>query len=335
MKQHPSILTDGYGRKHNYLRISLVEKCNLRCTYCMPSEGVQLSPSEELMSASEVYEIAKVFVSHGVDKIRLTGGEPLLRKDFGEIVEYLSSLPVSLAITTNGVLLDRYIDVLKKAGINKLNISIDTLNPDRFKGLTLRDQFHRVIKNIDWAIEEGFNVKLNVVLIKGQNEDEIIEFIELTKDASVQVRFIEFMPFKGNQWDQSKTISLESILNRVSDHYNNSALERIEDEPNDTAKNYKIRDYQGSFAVISTVTNPFCDSCNRLRLTANGRLRNCLFSDKEQRLLELFRFGVPIEPIIAKAVGMKKAVRAGLESPEEFENYQNHQNNRSMIKIGG
>lgn len=335
MKQHPSILTDGYGRKHNYLRISLVEKCNLRCTYCMPSEGVQLSPSEELMSASEVYEIAKVFVSHGVDKIRLTGGEPLLRKDFGEIVEYLSSLPVSLAITTNGVLLDRYIDVLKKAGINKLNISIDTLNPDRFKGLTLRDQFHRVIKNIDWAIEEGFNVKLNVVLIKGQNEDEIIEFIELTKDASVQVRFIEFMPFKGNQWDQSKTISLESILNRVSDHYNNSALERIEDEPNDTAKNYKIRDYLGSFAVISTVTNPFCDSCNRLRLTANGRLRNCLFSDKEQRLLELFRFGVPIEPIIAKAVGMKKAVRAGLESPEEFENYQNHQNNRSMIKIGG
>ena len=335
MKQSPSILTDGYGRKHNYLRISLVEKCNLRCTYCMPSEGVQLSPREELMSASEVYEIAKVFVSHGVDKIRLTGGEPLLRKDFGEIVEHLSSLPVSLAITTNGVLLDRYIDVLKKAGVNKLNISIDTLNPDRFKGLTLRDQFHRVMKNIDLAIEEGFNVKLNVVLIKGQNEDEIIEFIELTKDASVQVRFIEFMPFKGNQWDQSKTISLESILNRVSNHYNNSALERIEDEPNDTAKNYKIRDYLGSFAVISTVTNPFCDSCNRLRLTANGRLRNCLFSDKEQRLLEWFRSGASIEPIIAKAVGLKKAVRAGLDSPEEFENYQNHQNNRSMIKIGG
>jgi cyclic pyranopterin phosphate synthase len=191
------------------------------------------------------------------------------------------------------------------------------------------------MKNIDLAIKEGFNVKLNVVLIKGQNEDEIIEFIELTKDASVQVRFIEFMPFKGNQWDQSKTISLESILNRVSDHYNNSALERIEDEPNDTAKNYKIRDYLGSFAVISTVTNPFCDSCNRLRLTANGRLRNCLFSDKEQRLLELFRSGAPIEPIIAKAVGMKKAVRAGLDSPEEFENYQNHQKNRSMIKIGG
>ena len=191
------------------------------------------------------------------------------------------------------------------------------------------------MKNIDWAIKEGFNVKLNVVLIKGQNDDEIIEFIELTKEASVQVRFIEFMPFKGNQWDQSKTISLETILNRVSEHYNNSALERIEDEPNDTAKNYKIRDYQGSFAVISTVTNPFCDSCNRLRLTANGRLRNCLFSDKEQRLLELFRSGASIEPIIAKAVGMKKAVRAGLDSPEEFANYQNHQNNRSMIKIGG
>ena len=181
MKQDPSILTDGYGRKHNYLRISLIEKCNLRCTYCMPSEGVQLSPREELMSASEVYEIAKVFVSHGVDKIRLTGGEPLLRKDFGEIVQYLSSLPVSLAITTNGILLDRYVEVLKIAGVNKLNISIDTLNPDRFKGLTLRDQFHRVMENIDLAIKEEFNVKLNVVLIKGQNEDEIIDFIELTK----------------------------------------------------------------------------------------------------------------------------------------------------------
>ena len=143
------------------------------------------------------------------------------------------------------------------------------------------------------------------------------------------------MPFKGNQWDQSKTISLDTILNRVSEHYTTSALERIEDEPNDTAKNYKIRDYRGSFAVISTVTNPFCDSCNRLRLTANGRLRNCLFSDKEQSLLELFRSGASLDPIIAKSVGLKKAVRAGLDSPEKFENYKNHQKNRSMIKIGG
>jgi molybdenum cofactor biosynthesis protein A len=333
--KNSGILYDSHQRFHNYLRISLIEKCNLRCTYCMPSAGIQLSPKESLMTPEEVYEIAKVFVHHGVNKIRLTGGEPLLRKDFGEILERLSTLKVSLALTTNGVLLDRYLDDLKRAGLRKLNFSLDTLNPESFNTITLRDQFERVHNNLQMALEEGFDVKINAVLLKGQNEEEIIDFIALTERAPLSIRFIEFMPFQGNAWDQSKTVSLASILERIEGHYGRDRVERLQDAPNDTAKNYKIGGFKGSFAVISTVTNPFCDSCNRIRLTANGRLRNCLFSDKEQDLLGALRSGEPIEPVIQKVLQLKKAVRAGLDSPETFEDYHNHQSNRSMIKIGG
>ena len=333
--KNSGLLYDSHQRFHNYLRISLIEKCNLRCTYCMPSAGIQLSPKESLMTPEEVYEIAKVFVHHGVDKIRLTGGEPLLRKDFGAILERLSTLKVSLALTTNGVLLDRYLDDLKRAGLRKLNFSLDTLNPESFNTITLRDQFERVHTNLQMVLKEKFDVKINAVLLKGQNEDEIIDFIALTEREPLSIRFIEFMPFQGNAWDQSKTVSLASILERIEGHYGRDRVERLQDAPNDTAKNFKISGFKGSFAVISTVTNPFCDSCNRIRLTANGRLRNCLFSDKEQDLLGTLRSGEPIEPVIQKVLQLKKAVRAGLDSPETFEDYHNHQSNRSMIKIGG
>src|SRR6056300_1782377 len=329
------ILKDSFGRNHNYLRISLTEKCNLRCTYCMPAEGVPLSPSPALMTADEIYEIAKVFVANGVDKIRLTGGEPLVRKDFTTIIEKLSTLDVSIAMTTNAVNIDRYISELKKSKVSIINVSLDTLIADRFKEMTLKPNFEKIIKNLYLLIDEGFQIKLNVVLLKGTNDSEILDFIELTKELPISIRFIEFMPFDGNNWDRSKAVSLEEINQLVNESYPKDAVLKIEDAPNDTAKNYKIKDFKGSFAVISTVTNTICDSCNRLRLTANGRLRNCLFSEKESDLLTAFRNGASIEPIIAKAVGMKKAVRAGLDSPEEFENYQNHQNNRSMIKIGG
>ena len=333
--KNSGLLYDSHQRFHNYLRISLIEKCNLRCTYCMPSAGIQLSPKESLMTPDEVYKIAKVFVHHGVNKIRLTGGEPLLRKDFGAILERLSTLKVSLALTTNGVLLDRYLDDLKRAGLRKLNFSLDTLNPESFNTITLRDQFERVHTNLQMVLNEGFDVKINAVLLKGQNEDEIIDFIALTEREPLSIRFIEFMPFQGNAWDQSKTVSLASILERIEGHYGRDRVERLQDAPNDTAKNFKISGFKGSFAVISTVTNPFCDSCNRIRLTANGRLRNCLFSDKEQDLLGALRSGEPIEPVIQKVLQLKKAVRAGLDSPETFEDYHNHQSNRSMIKIGG
>lgn len=329
------ILKDSFGRNHNYLRISLTEKCNLRCTYCMPAEGVPLSPSPALMTADEIYEIAKVFVANGVDKIRLTGGEPLVRKDFTTIIEKLSTLDVSIAMTTNAVNIDRYISELKKSKVSIINVSLDTLIADRFQEMTLKPNFEKVIKNLYLLIDEGFQIKLNVVLLKGTNDSEILDFIELTKELPISIRFIEFMPFDGNRWDRSKAVSLEEINQLVNESYPKDSVLKIEDAPNDTAKNYKIKGFKGSFAIISTVTNPFCDSCNRLRLTANGKLRNCLFSEKESDLLTVHRNGESIEPIIQKAVLAKAAVRAGLDTNEKFADPNHHSKNRSMITIGG
>ncbi|MGB4080505.1 MAG: GTP 3',8-cyclase MoaA [Bacteroidia bacterium] len=334
MKKVSATLTDSFGREHNYLRISLTEKCNLRCTYCMPENGVLLSPQSQLMTANEVLHIAALFVQNGVDKIRLTGGEPLLRKDFSEILTSLSTLPVKLSITTNAILVDRYIETFKSCGLKDINVSLDTLNTTKFDAITKRDQFSKAMSNIELLIQEGFMVKLNVVLMKGFNDDEIIDFINYTRDKPINVRFIEFMPFDGNNWDKSKLVTFDEVLTAVNVHYAEVGVESIPNEKNFTARNYKIKNYKGSFGIISTVTNPFCDACNRIRLTANGKLKNCLFSTGETPLLEKFRDGKSIEGLIQHALHQKKAVRAGMTELEDFENLENH-HNRSMITIGG
>jgi cyclic pyranopterin phosphate synthase len=301
----------------------------------MPAEGVPLSPKSHIMNYDEVYTIAKTFVEHGVTKIRLTGGEPLIRKDISVILGKLASLPVELAITTNGITIDRYIDVLKENNINNINVSLDTLSETKFKEITRRNQFEKVYKNILLLIENGFNVKINAVLIKGFNDDEIIDFINLTKDFSISFRFIEFMPFDGNKWDLKKMVSYAEVLERVNNHFPIENVERIKDAENDTSKNYRIKGYKGSFAIISSVTNPFCDSCNRLRLTADGKLKNCLFSASESDLLTAFREGKSIEPIIEKAVLGKFKIRGGMDTLEKLKRPDLHSKNRSMITIGG
>lgn len=288
------MLTDTFGRHHNYLRISLTEQCNLRCTYCMPAEGVALTPKSHLMTAQEIYTIAQKFVDAGVTKIRLTGGEPLIRKDAQEILEKLATLDVELAISTNAVITDRYIELFKKIGMQNINVSLDTLIPERFKTITRRNYFQRVYDNIFQLVSEGFNIKLNCVLMKEINEDEIIDFIQLSENHAIHVRFIEFMPFDGNNWDRSKLVSFQEIMTYVERAFSKEDILRINDRPNDTSKNYQIKNYKGSFAVISTVTNPFCDSCNRIRLTANGKIKNCLFSSDETDLLSALRDNEPI-----------------------------------------
>ena len=335
MKTNQAILTDQFKRKHTYLRISLTERCNLRCTYCMPAEGVPLSPKSHIMDYDEIYAIAKIFVENGVTKIRLTGGEPLIRKDISVILGKLASLPVELAITTNGITLDRHIDVLKEHNIKNINVSLDTLSESKFKEITRRNQFEKVYKNILLLIENGFNVKINAVLIKGFNDDEIIDFINLTKDLPISFRFIEFMPFDGNKWDLKKMVSYAEVLERVNNHFPIENVERIQDAENDTSKNYRIKYYKGSFAIISSVTNPFCDSCNRLRLTADGKLKNCLFSATESDLLTSFREGKSIEPIVQKAVLGKFKIRGGMDTLEKLQEPKLHSKNRSMITIGG
>ena len=335
MKEPSNILIDSFKRKHTYLRISLIERCNLKCTYCMPEEGIPLSPRNHLMSYEEIFTIAKTFVKHGVTKIRLTGGEPLIRKDIHVILKKLSSLGVELSITTNAVLVHKYIDALKEFGIKSINVSLDTLNREKFSQITRRNEFERVYQNILLLIREGFQVKINSVLIKDFNEDEIIDFIELTKKHSITIRFIEFMPFNGNKWDMSKLVSYAQVMDRVHAKYSKELIQRLQDAPNDTSKNYKVMGYQGSFSVISSVTNPFCESCNRIRLTANGRLKNCLFSDGEEDLLTPLRNGKEIEPIIYKLIQGKKKIRNGMETIESFQEPESHNQNRSMIAIGG
>jgi GTP 3',8-cyclase len=335
MKKQNNILQDSFGRQHTYLRISLTELCNLRCTYCMPAEGIQLSPRSHIMNYDEVFTIAKTFVDHGVTKIRLTGGEPLVRRDADVILKKLASLPVELSITSNAVIIDRFIDVLKECNIKNINVSLDSLDAEKFKEITRRNDFEKVYKNIMLLIDEGFNVKLNAVLINGFNDNEIIDFIKLTKELPISVRFIEFMPFDGNKWDKSKMVSYAQVMEYVNANYHDSKVIRLQDAPNDTSKNYKIKGYKGSFAIISSVTNPFCDSCNRIRLTANGRLKNCLFSASESDLLTPLREGKSIEPMIQKAIQAKFKVRGGMDTMEKLEQPDLHGNNRSMITIGG
>ena len=328
-------LIDQYGRKHDYLRISLIERCNLRCTYCMPEEGIELRDKAEFMSQEELFSIAKTFVALGVKKIRLTGGEPLIKKNFAAIIKDLSSLPVELTMTTNAVLLDKYINELKDAGIWKLNISLDSLIPERFNKISRRKDFDRIRKNIDLAVKEGFDVKLNVVLMKGENDDEIIDFIKLGKKDAVNIRFIEFMPFAGNQWDWSKKVSFDSIMAVIHDEFgeNQTLLEPV--PPNSTSKNYRIHGFKANFGIISTLTNPFCDSCNRIRLTADGKIKNCLFSSAETDILGALREGKPIQELIQSSIWSKKEKRAGIQSFENESGADIFKQNRSMTTIGG
>jgi len=330
-----TILTDDFGRKHNYLRISLLEKCNLRCTYCMPADGIELSPKASLMTADEIFSIAQTFVQNGVDKIRLTGGEPLLRKDFPEIASKLAALDVALSITTNGILIDRHIDTLKLYGITKINLSLDTLIASKFHSITLRNQFEKVVDNLHLLLNNDFKVKVNVVLMKGFNENEIVDFVKLTQYLPLSVRFIEFMPFAGNEWDRSKMISQNEILSELEKNFPSKEIEKLEDEKNFTARTYRIKDFQGDFGIISSITNPFCDGCNRIRLTANGKIKNCLFSNAETDLLTPLRNGESITNLISESIKNKKKVRAGMVTLEEMDDPTLHFDNRSMIAIGG
>lgn len=335
MMPNNTVLTDDFGRMHNYLRISLIEKCNLRCTYCMPADGIVLTPKSELMTADEVFAIAQTFVQNGVGKIRLTGGEPLLRKDFPEIISKLATLNIKLSLTTNGILIDRHLEVLKQYNVRDINLSLDTLIASKFNSITLRNQFEKVVDNLHLLLNNDFNVKVNVVLIKGFNEDEVIDFIKLTEFLPLSIRFIEFMPFAGNAWDKSKMVSEKQILEIVANHFGPSKFEKLVDEKNFTARVFKIDNFQGSFGIISSVTNPFCDSCNRIRLTANGKIKNCLFSNAETDLLTPFRNGGSITDLISTAINNKKKIRAGMSTIKELNNPNLNQDNRSMIAIGG
>ena len=326
-------IVDRFGRTHTYLRISLTDKCNLRCNYCMPHEDMQFMPSAWLMSADEIVTLATLFVQVGVKKIRLTGGEPLVRKDVGEIIERLGRLPVSLTLTTNAVFLDQYLDLLQAAGVKSINISLDTLQEDRFAQMTKRTHFAKTLANVQLALSRGFSIKLNMVVMRDLNEAEVPDFVAMTlSEPNLHVRFIEFMPFSGNQWDFSKLVSYDSLLKQIAQQY---VYEPLPGEPHDTARVFRVREGAGTFGIISTVTNHFCASCNRIRLTADGKLKNCLFDTSEVDLLGPLRSGQDVQPLIYDHFQAKHFAHGGHVGFAEQGAKEEYEQNRRMIAIGG
>lgn len=326
------MIQDSFNRTHNYLRISLTDNCDLRCFYCMPEDNYQFTANEKLMQVEEIEAIARIFIQEGVRKIRLTGGEPLVRKDFPEIIKRLSKLGVQLTMTTNGTRIHHFIEDIVNAQIKTINVSLDTLQKERYQLMTKRDKQEQVLENIGLLMERGIHVKVNMVAIKGINDNEILEFIEWTRNSPIDVRFIEFMPFDRNRWQSDKVITLQEILSLVQEKHEVTSLDR---GPHETAKHYKIPGHQGNFSVISTMSHPFCGDCNRMRLTADGKMKNCLFSVSETDLLGAYRKGEDIITLIHQNVQQKQQALGGQFSTdiEKIETAALH--NRTMISIGG
>jgi len=326
------MLQDTFGRIHDYLRISLTDNCNFRCSYCMPVEEMEWMPQSKLMSKDEILTLAETFVSIGVKKIRLTGGEPLVRKEFPEILERLSVFPVELTLTTNGVLIHKHIETLKRTGVRSINVSLDTLNREKFKQLTRRDQFDLVWGNILLLLQEGFRVKVNAVALHGMIEDEICDFIQVTEKLPLHVRFIEFMPFAGNHWQSKQVVTAAQMLEIAKGKFQ---IIKLEDKKHDTAKKYQVPGFAGTFAFITTMSEHFCGDCNRIRLTADGKIKNCLFGKEELDLLGALRKGEDVESLIRLSISRKHQALGGQFTADYLKADPGKIDNRSMINIGG
>lgn len=280
----------------------------------MPAEGVKLSPKSHLLTTEEIILISKLFVSQGVRKIRLTGGEPTIRKDLVDIISNLKNIPMleNVSITTNGLVLTRNLVNYQRAGLDSLNISLDTLQPKKYEQITRRKGFERVIAGIDLALQLGFRPKINCVAMNNFNEDEICDFVKYTKDRDVDVRFIEYMPFSGNRWETEKLLSFKDMLSMIRAQYPN--LETLTNGPNETSKAYKVPGFKGQVGFITSMTEHFCGTCNRLRITADGNLKVCLFGNKEVSLRDAIRNGCSEDDLLAlirAAVFRKKKQHAG------------------------
>lgn len=324
-------LVDRYGRVHNDLRISVTDRCNLRCVYCMPEVGMTFQPRDALLTFEEMTRVARVARGLGVTALRLTGGEPLVRKGLPILVRQLSALGFDdLALTTNGMLLAPMVASLTDAGLKRVNISCDSLKPDRFNSIRRRGVLTTVLDAMDAAEAAGLTpLKLNVVILRGQNDDEILDFAAYARDTGRVVRFIEFMPLDAQgKWDQSQLVAGREIFDIISARWPLKALDNHGSAP---AERFEFVDGRGEIGLISSVTQPFCGTCNRLRLTADGAIRNCLFSDDEHSLRDLMRDGAGDDVI---ALELRRAV---------WQKYPGHAINepgflsptRSMSMIGG
>lgn len=324
-------LVDSFGRKHSYLRISVTDRCNLRCTYCMPAGGIFWKEHSAILNYEEIRRLAKLFVELGVTKIRLTGGEPTIRKNIEDLIGKLSELAgiETLAMTTNGLFLKDKALTYKECGLNALNISLDTLKKERFIRITKRDNFESVINGILSSISAGFSqIKLNVVVMKGINDDEVLDFIDFIKDKPINIRFIELMPFKENNWDFSQFVPYSQIKETIEQKYKLISIKR---EASNVAKDFCIRGLLGTVSFITSMSESFCGNCNRIRLTADGKLKTCLFGNNEISLKDAMRRGATdseLTQMICDALYNKPLEHKPVEELVK-------EDNRRMIEIGG
>jgi len=301
-------LKDSLEREITYLRLSVTDRCQFRCVYCMPPEGVTLLPQSEYLSPEEMERFIRAVAEMGVSRLRLTGGEPLLRKDIVSLVARFSAIPGirDLALTTNGARLPELVSDLKQAGLQRINISLDSLNAQRFREITRSDSFHKVREGIFSALEAGLKVKINVVAMKGISEEEIDGFAELASRHPLEVRFLEFMPLCGTGWKPDLVLPIESIRSRIADNYDLRPIFR----GSEVAESYDMVGGRGRVGFIASMTEPFCSTCSRIRMGATGRIRLCLFSKLEYNLLPTLRRGASLEEIqeeIRRAVQRKPA----------------------------
>ncbi|MBI1870308.1 MAG: GTP 3',8-cyclase MoaA [Chlamydiae bacterium] len=295
---YPHRLTDPFGRRVNYLRISLTDRCNFRCLYCMPEEGLPVLPAHDILTGTQIVRLVQIMSRLGIERVRLTGGEPLLREDILDIVRGIKEIGriKDLSLTTNGSRLSTFVKPLKQAGLDRINISLDSLEAVSFRKVTRTHDDEAVLRSIMGALEEAFPLKLNMVVLKGVNDHEILNFVSLAFDYPLEIRFLEFMPLCGSNWQKNLFMPMAQVRSLVKEKYD---LAEDFQRGDNVAQTFHIRNGKGKLGFIASLTEPFCDRCSRLRLTSDGKIRPCLFSHEEVSLKELLKENRPDEEIIA------------------------------------
>ena len=327
-------LVDNFGRQMEYVRLAVTDRCNLRCQYCMPAQGIDIVPRQELLTFKEMYRLIRVLTELGVHKVRLTGGEPFVRKDFVGFLEMLShnDLLEAINITTNGALISHHIDRIEKLEkVKDINLSIDSLSREKFAKITRRDAFSEVYKTLELLEKSSLNLKLNIVVQSGVNTDEIVDFVRFTKNKNVAVRFIEEMPFNGKgQREMQENWTFKKILNEIKTEFN---VRELVSEKSSTSRNYAIDNHLGTVGIIPAFTRTICNNCNRIRITSTGTFKNCLFDDGVFNLRDFMRKGASNEDLKELFLSLVK------EKPENGfiaeANRKNGAASESMSTIGG
>jgi len=328
------MLIDNHNRTINYLRLAVTDRCNLRCNYCMPAEGINFAQKNDLLSTDELKALSKLMVDMGIDKIRLTGGEPFIRKDLMELLRFLAQLKGlnEISLTTNATLIGPHINDLKQLGIKNINVSLDAIEEATFKKITRRNQYHVVRENLFRLIDEGFNVRINFIVLEGQNEQDIIPILEAMKHYDVGVRFLEEMPFNGGSKSfQQITWDYKAILKHITTHFSN--YKKLQSPATSTSINYKIEGHKSTFGIIPSFSRTFCGSCNRLRITAKGDVITCLYGKPKANIRDLLRVQNSLEPIGQEIRSViRSRAKTGFEAQQEHELsvFEN-----SMTSIGG